>query len=64
MVASRLIDLRYDRHDGHAGRKGEGKDHSHEYLFHLISPFHGISKRQPAEHSDVTLKGKYLTLGL
>jgi hypothetical protein len=41
MVASRLIDLRYDRHDGHAGGKGEGKDHSHEYLFHSISPSTG-----------------------
>jgi hypothetical protein len=38
MTASRLIDLRYDRHDGHAGGKGEGKDHSHEYLFHSIIP--------------------------
>jgi hypothetical protein len=34
----RLTDLRYDRHDRHASGKGEGKDHSYEYLFHLISP--------------------------
>jgi hypothetical protein len=38
MAASRSIDLRYDRHDSHAGGKGEGKDHSHEYLFHSIIP--------------------------
>ena len=38
MVGSCLIDLRYDRHDRHASGKGEGKDHSYEYLFHLISP--------------------------
>jgi len=34
MVGSCLIDLRYDRHDGHASGKGEGKDHSYKYLFH------------------------------
>jgi hypothetical protein len=33
-----LTDLRYDRHDRHASGKGEGKDHSYEYRFHLISP--------------------------
>jgi hypothetical protein len=31
-----LIDLRYDRHDGHASSKGEGKDHGHKYHFHWI----------------------------
>jgi hypothetical protein len=37
------IDLRYDRHDGHASCKGEGKDHGNEYLFHWITP----SQRSP-----------------
>jgi len=32
----RLTDLRHDRYDCHARGKGEGKDHSHEYLFHSI----------------------------
>jgi hypothetical protein len=60
MAVSCLIDLRYDRHDGHAGGKGEGKYHSHEYLFH----FGGLSKRYHAEHSDIILKGEYLLLGV
>jgi len=42
-MCDRLADLRHDRYDGHAGGKGEGKNQSHEYLFHLlISPAKGI----------------------
>jgi hypothetical protein len=37
------IDLRYDRHDGHASCKDEGKDHGHEYLFHWSKPSVGAS---------------------
>jgi len=36
-MCDRLADLRHDRYDGHAGGKGEGKDQSHEYLFHLLN---------------------------
>jgi hypothetical protein len=38
MATLGLIDLSYDRQDGHASGEGEGNDHSHEYLFHSPPP--------------------------
>jgi len=62
-MCDRLADLRHDRYDGHAGGKSEGKDQSHEYLFHLlISPTKRLSKRHHVEHPDLALKEEYLVL--
>jgi hypothetical protein len=49
--------LQYHRHDGHASGKGEGKDHSYEYLFHFSS-----SPRLAGYRTDVALNIRTLFL--